>query len=38
MTATGKIQKYRLRDRAVDALGLAEPAARRLLDFRSSGS
>lgn len=35
MTATGKIQKFTLRDRVVEQLGLAELAGRRLLDHRS---
>jgi hypothetical protein len=26
MTVTGKVQKYKMRDEAVDALGLAEAA------------
>jgi len=34
MTATGKIQKYRLRDQAIQSLGLAELSTRRLLDHR----
>lgn len=34
MTATGKIQKYRLRDQAISSLGLSDVAARRLLDWQ----
>lgn len=36
MTATGKVQKYKLRDDAIKALHLEEVAARRLLDYTSS--
>ena len=34
MTASGKIQKYKLRDQAIEKLGLQELARRRLLEYQ----
>ncbi len=34
MTATGKIQKYRLRDAAIDHLGLGELAGSTVYGYR----
>ncbi len=37
MTVTGKVQKYKLRDQAIEALGLAEPQPARSLRIPSRG-
>lgn len=37
ITATGGIQKYRLRDRAIDNLGLADLAGSMILGYRGAG-
>jgi len=34
MTATGKVQKFKLREQAIEALALEEIAERRLIDYR----